>query len=547
MQCGIDGTPAGLLPARDGEEGQVRSKWWKEGFQLNLRIRPVGVALAAMYAIACWGARQFSLDQFYLPAGIRVAALLLCPPRWWAYLLLGEYAYFAQMRIPMVTKYGLAWAIVASALLMPSVALIVRLHRRMLAATTGVGLLSVAVCAAIVVSLINLCLSHLLWPTPPPGPFFSRAGRMIVGDFLGILTIAPLALLWARGHTKHASKAWPATPSGALIALMLALGLSLLLLPPETAGAKASVMLLMALPAIALTCMHGWRGAAIGIPLMNLLVHLTTPSTGLPDSFDPGTFSTQQSMAVVSIALLALGSTITHYRHQYSARDLGEKAAIEQARTSHVASEMDLRERALHLRKIGDGMDMSLGEVANWLQANGHQDTASHLLHTAATHSRQFREQASMIYPATLEHVGLYLALQAGGVREAWELTDRMARPHLTGDPCQLTVGLQLAAYRTLTEAVSLLLKHERGQLRVHARCGRLRQRRGILLTVSLLDTDRSLSEATVAMAGERLAGRPLAYDGRLQCHRNRVRIVLTEAATGTTSGSTATLHKGVA
>jgi glucose-6-phosphate-specific signal transduction histidine kinase len=77
--------------------------------------------------------RQLSLDQFYLPAGIRVAAVLLCPPRLWPYLLLGEYAYFAQSRVPMIEKYGLTWVIVASAFLMPAVMLIVKLQRRLMA------------------------------------------------------------------------------------------------------------------------------------------------------------------------------------------------------------------------------------------------------------------------------------------------------------------------------------------------------------------------------------------------------------------------------
>ncbi|WP_251277278.1 hypothetical protein, partial [Enterobacter hormaechei] len=70
-----------------------------------------------------------------------------------------------------------------------------------------------------------------------------------------------------------------------------------------------------ALPAIALTFMHGWRGAAIAIPLLNLPLHGATPSTGLPSSFDLGTFATQQNMAVMSVALLALGSSIS-YHHQ---------------------------------------------------------------------------------------------------------------------------------------------------------------------------------------------------------------------------------------
>ncbi|PZP76106.1 MAG: hypothetical protein DI592_19225, partial [Stenotrophomonas maltophilia] len=87
----------------------MRLNWWNEGLQLKLRIRPAGLVLALLYAIACWASRQLSLDQFYLPAGVRVAAVLLFPPRWWPYLLLGEYAYFAQMRVPMIEKYGPAW------------------------------------------------------------------------------------------------------------------------------------------------------------------------------------------------------------------------------------------------------------------------------------------------------------------------------------------------------------------------------------------------------------------------------------------------------
>ena len=508
--------------------------WWKNGIQLNLRIQPAGLALAALYALACWAARQVSLDQFYLPAGIRVAAVLLCPPRLWPYLLLGEYAYFAQMRYPMLEKYGLTWAIVASAGLMPAVMLIARLHRRMMDASSHVWLISLAASCAIVVSLVNRSLSQLLWPTPPATDFFTSVARYTVGDFIGILTIAPLALLWMR---RRAEPDWaPGLSAATLMALsvMVALGLSAALIPLESAGARTSAQLLMALPAITLTCLHGWRGAAIGVPALNLIIGLTTPGP-YPSSFDPTTFATQQLMAITGAALLVLGSRITHYYHQYRIRDFDGKNAIRLARTSHIASEMDLRERAIHLRKLGDGMDMSLGEVVNWLKLQGHHAIASSLLHTSAVHSRQFREQASMVYPTALEQVGLYVALQAGGVREAWELTNRVVRPQLAGDPCQLSVGLQLATYRALTEAVSLLLKQESGQIRVRARCGRAGQQRGILVVVALLDVNRSLSEATSALATERLAGRTLAYGGAVQCQRNRIRMALMEAPTSGT------------
>lgn len=509
----------------------MRLDWWKDGLQVNLHIRPAGFVLAAVYAIACWAARQLSLDQFYLPAGVRVAAVLLCPPRLWPYLLLGEYAYFAQMRYPMVEKYGLTWVILASASLMPAVMLLVRLHRKMMAATKTMWLISVAAASAVAVTSLNIALSELLWPIPPEMPAATGIARYIVGDFIGILTVAPLALLWAR---RHAEPEWTTAfrrQTLAALSLMLLLGISAMLIPAESATAKTSAQLLMAVPAIALTCLHGWRGAAIGVPALNLIIGLTTPGP-YPSSFDPATFATQQVMAIAGAALFVLGARITHYYHRYRIRDVDEKNAIKLARSSHRASEMDLRERAIHLKKLGDGIDMSLTEVVNWLKQQGHHAIATSLLHTSAVHSRQFREQASMVYPTALEQVGLYVALQAGGVREAWDLTHRVVRPQLAGDPCQLSIEVQLATYRALTDCVSLLLKHESGQIRVRARCGRFEGRSGILVTVALLDAKRALSGATEALAMERLAGRILAYGGVIQCRQNRIRMVLMEGPT---------------
>jgi hypothetical protein len=193
---------------------------------------------------------------------------------------------------------------------------------------------------------------------------------------------------------------------------------------------------------------------------------------------------------------------------------------------------MEILERALQLRTNGDGIVSSVFELANWLMAHGHHAVASSLLHTSNVHSRLFREQTSMVYPSGLEHLGLYVALQAGGIRESWKLTERVLRPDLKGDPCNLSVELQLAAYRTLIDAVSILLKHEGGQIRIRARCGRMGSRRGILMVVSLLDPHGRLSQQTTMTAFERLTGRTLAYDGTVDCYRNRVRILFLDRET---------------
>jgi hypothetical protein len=104
--------------------------------------------------------------------------------------------------------------------------------------------------------------------------------------------------------------------------------------------------------------------------------------------------------------------------------------------------------------------------------------------------------------------------------------------PHrLTGDPCRLSVGLQLAAYRTIIDAVSLLLDREPGQIHIRARCGASADIRGIVVSVAIQDPHHSLSSETLAAAIERLTGRPLAYGGTIQCRRNRIRILLLEQA----------------
>lgn len=511
---------------------------FKEAIELSFRIRPVGIALAAVYALSCLVSRQFSLDQFFLPAGIRAAALLIVPTRLWPYLLFGEYAYFATLRIPMIDSYGLDWVILASTLLMPMAMLVVYLHREKMPseAATGLWLLSLSICTALFVPALNLSISYVLWSNPPPSNLLSAVDRTIFGHFAAIITLVPLAFLWSR---RHADPGWAhrfVAPTVSAILVMLVLGLCLQLTAISAHTTRTHMVLLAALPAIALTFMHGWRGAAIAIPLLNLPLHFATPSTGLPSSFDLGTFATQQNMAVMSVALLALGSSISYHHQRAQSRSLAEETTLRLARSSHQTSERELRERACHLKQLGEGMDSSLGEMVSWLKEQGHHAVANSLQHASSVHSRLFREQASLVYPTGLEQVGLYITLRVGGACENWSNTHRVIPPRLEGNPCLLTVDLQLAIYRSLIEAVSLLLELESGQVSVRARSGQTGDRRGILVVVGLLDRGCTLSNRTVQQATERLAGRIMAYGGTVHCRGNRLRLVLHESIAGTSA-----------
>jgi hypothetical protein len=507
----------------------VQLSWLKKEFHLNLRIHPSGVLLALLYAFAYWIARGTSVDQFYLPAGVRVAALLLAPPRFWPYLIAGEYLFFAQARYPLIEKYGLAWVVIASAVLMPTVALIVHAHRRLMASNNESWLLSVAALAAISVSALNQGLAYLLMPTLHEAVSWTGVARYVIGDYLGILIFAPLALLWTRRHLAYvATRGWSFALPVSLGAIVL-LGLAAMRLPEADAIAKHSLHIAMMFPAIALTCLYGWRGAAVSVVTLNLTIGLTMQSTGLPGSFDDTTFISQQILAVTGTTLLLLGSTISHHYHRFKQRDRLGNRALDLARISHLTSEQDMRERALHMKRIGDDIDTSFNKAVEWLKERGHHAPAMDMLRSNVAQSQLFREQVSLVYPTEIEYSGLYVALRMGGISEAWMSTDRIARPLLAGDPCQLSLGLQLAAYRSLADAVGLLLKQERGYLQIRCRCGKRAGTRGIVMTIALLDPTRRLSRSTAAQALEVLGGRVLAYGGTVQCRRNRIRLTLTE------------------
>ncbi len=467
-----------------------------------------------------------------MPAGLRVAALLLTPPRLWPYLLLGEYAYLAHIRYPLVETLGLPWVILASLFLLPLVALVVRVHAASMRSQQIYWLLSLAACSAILIAIVRLSTMHLLWPIPPEESLLSSLGRHVLGEYIGILTIAPLALLWLKRRDPPIGARALRIPSIASVLAVVALGSVSGFIPLELTSIKTSIQLTMVAPVIALTCMHGWRGAAVGVPLLNLAIHLTTPSTGLSGSFDPSTFKTQQVIAATGTGLLALGSRISHLYYEHLQKRSSDRAkALSLTRSAQMAGEMDLRARALDIRNLGDNFDQALSDMADWLRHSGHEELATSLLGTTVLHSRKFREQVSMVYPTSLEHVGLYLALQIGGISEAWSDTHRLTLRRLGGDPCCLSMGLQLATYRTLTEAVSLLIQNEAGQVEVRARCGCIQKTRGILVSVSLLDMGQNLSAGTVAQATKRLAGRAIVYGGTVQCRRNRIRILLVEDA----------------
>ncbi|MEQ4576805.1 MAG: MASE1 domain-containing protein [Gammaproteobacteria bacterium] len=494
-----------------------------------MSVRLNGILLGAAYALAFWAARQISVDQWVLSAGVRVGALLLFAPRYWPYLMAGEYAVFAYLRYPLIEKFGLPWVVISSAVLMPTVAFIIHVHKDLIESGREYWLISVALLSAICVTALNLGCAYFLMPVAHDAVSWGGAFKYIVGDYLGILIFAPLVLLWKQRdrYLQIHHRVW--IDALAAISVIALLTLYAGYLPDTGMMGKDSLRVLIIVPAIVLTCLHGWFGAAIGVAVLSLVIGLTMRSTGLPGSYDPNTFIVQEILAVAGTALLALGSTVSLHYHKFRHRDQLGQHVLALARGNLLTNEREIRERAARIKNLSDEIDNSFRGVVQWLHERGHHIVAKDVMRIGATQMQQLREELSLVYPMEIEHYGLYIVLQSSAIADIWEQTGRLAAPRLSGNPCLLSLDLQIAAYRSTCDAVSFLLEKEFGTIGINARCGRYRAQRGIVINVFLIDPTRNISPGTESRAMAALLGRVTAFGGTVRCRRNRIHICLRE------------------
>lgn len=503
--------------------------WLNRDYRLSLSVKPSGFLLAALYAALYLLLREQSVDQWYLPAGLRVGALLLFPVRLWPYLVLGETAALLYLRLGQIEKYGLSWVIASSTTLMPLVAGIVYLHKRYASAFRGYWFISIAATVTVANPLLSMTTTYLFMPPSGLAASWERAFTFAVGEYLGILMLAPLALLW---HERQFSDSSPRKLRwDAALALAVVVVLALYVHLPNTSPNQGDgARVIMAIPAIVLTCLHGWRGAAIGVTGVNLAIGLSMHSTQQPGSYDHAAFIAQLVLALSGSALLIFGAAVSTTYTKLKQHLAAEGQALALVKSNIVSGELEMRERAAQIRAIGEEMDGSFQNAVRWLRERGHHEFAMQML-AGVAQSRLLREQLSLIYPSEIETNGLYECLKSGAAAKKWEKTRRFANSRLTGDPSQLSLGLQLAAYRSVSDAVTLLLNHASGMIQVRARCGKHDNSCGIIINVRLLDPGCTVSPEAIKQAADILAGRAMVYGGRVQCRRNHIRLLLREPA----------------
>lgn len=496
-------------------EGELRG-WW-------------GVAVGAAYALCFVALRPLSTDQWYLPAGLRVAALLLLPVRLWPFVYLGEVAALIYARTPYIEMYGMAWLWISSVVLLPAVAGIVYSHRKLLATGHVYWFLSVAALSAVVISLLNIATTYyLMHPQTEPVTWDSTT-RYIVGDYLGILMIVPMVLLLKQRAISGAFPKNLGRHTAWSLAVVMVLCAILVVGPDLSAAHQHSLRMLMIVPAAVLTFLHGWRGAAIGIAGVNLAIGLTMKRTDVLGTYDTNVFLSQQILALSGTILLGFGSLISRYSSQVRHSGLARREAYAAARSSYAASEREIQRRAKEFLRIGDDLRRAYVDGAQELRNNGLYNAAMDMLNSGAERSKEIRDQLILLFPEEIESANLYRALSSGLIAEAWQRDGHVDRS-LRGSADLLSFDLQLAAYRIICDIIGLLQKAGHHNLRLKVRCSRRRARGGIVIHISQANpSGPGFKPEFESLDNAYVAGRVLAYGGIIHRRSHQISVLMHE------------------
>lgn len=493
--------------------GMESSKWVHIG---------KGLVLGAVYCAAYWLLWNASFTQWFLPAGLRVAALLFLPYRSWPYIFAGDAAALLVMRAPKADEYSVQWAYASPFLLMPSVAIVVAAIR--MRATDMKRVINwlplIVLLIAISGSISNLAVNYFLSGPPVTTSFTERLLRVSIGYFSGILIIVLPCILWLQRRENHYYRKHLLRDTFICIALISTLFLAISLPEGIQQIARQSMLMLMILPAAGLTYLHGWRGAAISLIIVNLAIAQTLPYTGLPGTYDAAVFIAQFALVIVGSMLLILGDKISHLYE--SARQLGisEKQALEMTRSSLLVGETNLREQVLYMAQMQVCMDDQRKQLVETLKAQGKFTDAMLLNSEAVEHMQSFESRATAIYPLRIEELGLYGVIFPETFTDFWAGDADVHYVSALGQPKMLSVGLQLATYRCICNVFALLSQGAPEHVRVKLRAWTRGNKRGMIFKITAPATQPLQVTRAGTLAEVDLERRVKAYGGAIRRRR---------------------------
>ena len=481
--------------------------------------------------------QQISFPYWVLFAGFRLATLIFVPQRYWAALAVGELAPLGYLALSCESQYGMAWAALTVfptpiVLAMPLVHLC-KSRLRMLpirgGVRMGVLLLSMLLVATLWTLMNTGRLAVTRVPADYPIDYVAAAARWFIGNFLGVLTVVPLAVFAREAwRSKAAGERWMSLVDSRLLlegAFLLVPALGLLVWIAAHATAQSSedaARMAMFLPVVMLALRHGWQGAALGGSLASVAVVLTMKGMG-----DVGAIQAETFIAFAISSMLLLGSRIS----VLNARDVAERIQVQDAlllaRRNINIGEARLRVAAEFLEQI---REMIHGGYEHMLAQIRQVPTIDSRLYArqAATAQEQLFRLSDGLYPTGWRDKHLLVALRQGPLARALDEAGVSYWCDARGDLSQISPGLHLDVYRLVGECLTLACEslpptHVRVRLRV-TRMGdrswvsvRMRAWTELDQVAAIRLNDVRLRLGSAGLSWEAAEDRVRSYQGRLR------------------------------
>ena len=498
-----------------------------------------GVAIGAAYCVAFLTMWRFSADQWYLPAGLRLASLLLLPMRYWPYVFAGDAAALLSMRIPKAEQYSVQWAYLSPFLFIPVYSLVPYYFQKKLvnARDMVLWLPVIAIVAALVTSAWAMTLNHTM-NGPPPDITLDYFVRFAIGDYFGIMLVLLPCFLW-RQHGEWRNTRRHIAQSIAIATLTVAVLYAAALIPGVQGLTVRVIPLALMLIAIAyLTILHGWHGAAVGTLLVSTAIAFVLPRIELAGAVDDAVLMAQIILAIASAVFLVAGVHFSKL-HERSGESLCNELLAMQFQQQHKDSEAQTmgvvrsvfqsfeqryREKSLLLAYARDDLDAYRNAVAQTLKDEGLYRQAMDAISAGVESSRALVRHSELLYPFEIETYGLHAVLLSESFAEHWRGRARLRLVLVGKSPKRLSVPLQLAAYRAICSAMEVLASMEPTEFTIQVRGWRRRGRMGVTIFVDCVPTMALAHTPETQRALQELEMLARAHNGTFK-HRHTRRI----------------------
>lgn len=469
-----------------------------QSFLMGMRRAPWWAMLG--YAAAWVAVFPLSCRYWFLPAGVRVAALWLTSARRWPWLAGAEWLVLAALAPSGSTHATLAAN--ALALFMPWFVYAAAVHEVRRATRTpplpGDASLVILIGAALIAAMVNGALLTLfVWLDDGElvgavHTYFSFA----LGDFVGAITLAPVVVLVAQAVR---GSLWRTPDTRLGLASLPLLGVAAALVPGMVPVEYRWAVL--AVPLILTGAMLGCTVAVASVAMLgaSLMALASMDTAGWPPE------DVQRMLAVAGTSALLLGTgrdtaRAQHDRLSHSIEELEDKTRALRDVAARLSDRSEVESRRLGVElhdQVGQDMTalatrLRIAQRAQDLEAmRAELQLLQQMVETAQLH---LRSVIRLLHPIALERFGLERALARGPLAEIAADGGVHYECRLTGEPSELPVDVATHLYRICQEAVTNAVRHGSGGGAVLVELQAIRRPAGHDVELAIRDEDGPLS-----------------------------------------------------